>query len=50
MADYYFAAGDLVSCWRRGLTNLGKIMKPRAGSVIRHPAHTKTAVDIAEIL
>ena len=28
-ADYYFAAGDLVS-WQRGLDEMGEIMKRRA--------------------
>ena len=33
-ADYYFAAGDLVS-WARGLDKMGEIMKRRAGTRVR---------------
>lgn len=46
-ADYYFAAGDLVS-WQRGLDEMGEIMKPRAGRVYVLPGNHETAVDIAE--
>src|SRR5437868_5236675 len=46
-ADYYFAAGDLVS-WRRGLDELGEIMKPRANRVYVIPGNHETDQDIAE--
>jgi Icc-related predicted phosphoesterase len=46
-AEYYFAAGDLVS-WRRGLGELGEIMKPRAARVHILPGNHETEQDIAE--
>jgi hypothetical protein len=45
-ADYYFAAGDLVS-WGRGLDKMGEIMKPRAGRVYVLPGNHETEADIA---
>jgi Icc-related predicted phosphoesterase len=44
-ADYYFAAGDLVS-WGRGLDKMGEIMKPRAGHVYVLPGNHESAADI----
>jgi Icc-related predicted phosphoesterase len=46
-AEYYFAAGDLVS-WRRGLDELGEIMKPRANRVYVIPGNHETEGDIAD--
>ena len=46
-ADYYFAAGDLVS-WQRGLDEMGEIMKRRAGRVYVMPGNHETEQDIAE--
>jgi uncharacterized protein len=46
-AEYYFAAGDLVS-WRRGLDEMGEIMKPRAARVHVMPGNHETDQDIAE--
>lgn len=46
-ADYYFAAGDLVS-WRKGLDEMGEIMKRRAGRVYVMPGNHETVQDIAE--
>jgi Icc-related predicted phosphoesterase len=45
-ADYYFAAGDLVS-WQRGLDDMGKIMKRRAGHMYVMPGNHETVQDIA---
>ncbi len=45
-ADYYFAAGDLVS-WGRGLDKMGDIMKPRAGRVYVLPGNHESETDIA---
>jgi Icc-related predicted phosphoesterase len=45
-ADYYFAAGDLVS-WARGLDKMGDIMKPRAGRVYVLPGNHESEHDIA---
>jgi len=45
-ADYYFAAGDLVS-WARGLDKMGEIMKSRAGSVFVLPGNHESAHDIS---
>jgi Icc-related predicted phosphoesterase len=45
-ADYYFAAGDLVS-WARGLDKMGEIMKPRAGRVYVLPGNHESEKDIA---
>jgi Icc-related predicted phosphoesterase len=46
-ADYYFAAGDLVS-WQKGLDEMGDIMKRRAGRVYVMPGNHETVQDIAE--
>jgi uncharacterized protein len=46
-ADYYFAAGDLVS-WQKGLDEMGEIMKRRAGRVYVMPGNHETVQDIAE--
>lgn|SRR5690242_819341 len=45
-ADYYFAAGDLVS-WGRGLDKMGEIMKPRSDRVYVLPGNHESADDIA---
>jgi len=45
-ADYYFAAGDLVS-WARGLDKMGDVMKRRASSVWVLPGNHESAQDIA---
>jgi Icc-related predicted phosphoesterase len=45
-ADYYFAAGDLVS-WERGLDKMGGIMRPRASRVYVLPGNHETGNDIA---
>jgi len=45
-ADYYFAAGDLVS-WGRGLDKMGEIMRPRAGRVYVLPGNHESEGDIA---
>jgi Icc-related predicted phosphoesterase len=45
-ADYYFAAGDLVS-WGRGLDKMGEIMKPRSERVYVLPGNHETEADIA---
>jgi hypothetical protein len=45
-ADYYFAAGDLVS-WGRGLDQMGEIMKPRATQVYVLPGNHESESDIA---
>src|SRR5271163_1743703 len=45
-ADYYFAAGDLVS-WARGLDKMGEIMKQRAGRVYVLPGNHESEKDIA---
>lgn len=44
-ADYYFAAGDLVS-WARGLDKMGEIMKPRAERVYVLPGNHESEADI----
>ena len=44
-ADYYFAAGDLVS-WARGLDKMGEIMKRRAGRVYVMPGNHESEKDI----
>jgi len=46
-ADYYFAAGDLVS-WARGLDKMAEPMKRRAGSVYVLPGNHESERDIAE--
>ena len=45
-ADYYFAAGDLVS-WQRGLDEMGEIMKSRADRVYVIPGNHESEQDIA---
>jgi len=45
-ADYYFAAGDLVS-WERGLDKMGGIMKPRAARMYVLPGNHETEKDIS---
>jgi Icc-related predicted phosphoesterase len=45
-ADYYFAAGDLVS-WARGLDKMGEVMKRRAGQMYVLPGNHESAADIA---
>ena|SRR5579871_4930008 len=44
-AEYYFAAGDLVS-WARGLDKMGEIMKRRAGRVYVMPGNHESEQDI----
>ena len=46
-ADYYFAAGDLVS-WARGLDKMGDIMKPRAENLFVLPGNHESERDIAQ--
>jgi hypothetical protein len=45
-ADYYFAAGDLVS-WARGLDKMGEVMKPRGERVHVLPGNHESEADIA---
>lgn len=45
-ADYYFAAGDLVS-WSKGLDACGEIMKPRGDRVHVLPGNHESADQIA---
>ncbi len=45
-ADYYFAAGDLVS-WGRGLDKMGEIMLPRARRVYVLPGNHESEADVA---
>ena len=45
-ADYYFAAGDLVS-WARGLDKMGEILKRRADRVYVLPGNHESEKDIA---
>jgi Icc-related predicted phosphoesterase len=45
-ADYYFAAGDLVS-WARGLDKMGEIMKRHAGRMYVMPGNHESERDIA---
>jgi len=45
-ADYYFAAGDLVS-WARGLEACGEILKPRADQVYVLPGNHESDAQIA---
>ena len=45
-ADYYFAAGDLVS-WRRGLDKMGEIMRARGDRVYVLPGNHESEADIA---
>jgi Icc-related predicted phosphoesterase len=44
-ADYYFAAGDLVS-WSKGLDACGEILKRRAGKVYVLPGNHESAAQI----
>jgi len=46
-ADYYFAAGDLVS-WARGLDKMAEPMKLRAGRMYVLPGNHESERDIAE--
>jgi len=46
-ADYYFAAGDLVS-WGRGLDEMGEIMKRRADRVYVIPGNHESEQDIVD--
>lgn len=45
-ADYYIAAGDLVS-WARGLDRVGEIMQPKAERVLVIPGNHESSADIA---
>jgi Icc-related predicted phosphoesterase len=45
-ADYYFAAGDMVS-WERGLDRCGEILKRRAGQVYVLPGNHESAGQIS---
>jgi Icc-related predicted phosphoesterase len=45
-ADYYFAAGDLVS-WARGLDKMGEVMKRRAERMYVLPGNHESEQDIA---
>src|SRR5579862_6778529 len=45
-ADYYFAAGDLVT-WQKGLDKMGEILKPKADRVYVMPGNHESASDIA---
>lgn len=45
-ADYYFAAGDLVS-WARGLDKMGEIMKRHASRMYVMPGNHESERDIA---
>jgi hypothetical protein len=45
-ADYYFAAGDLVS-WSRGLDKMAEAMKPRAERMYVLPGNHESESDIA---
>ncbi|MEO7145075.1 MAG: metallophosphoesterase [Bryobacteraceae bacterium] len=45
-ADYYFAAGDLVS-WARGLDKMGPVLAPRAGRTYVLPGNHESEMDIA---
>jgi hypothetical protein len=47
-ADYYFAAGDLVS-WARGLDKAGQVLNQRAGRVWVLPGNHESERDIAEL-
>src|SRR4030088_854347 len=44
-ADYYFAAGDLVS-WARGFDKMGEVMKRRAEQVYVMPGNHESEKDI----
>jgi hypothetical protein len=45
-ADYYFAAGDLVS-WARGLDKMGEVMRPRGQRVYVLPGNHESEADVA---
>ncbi|MBM3795982.1 MAG: hypothetical protein FJW31_18425 [Acidobacteria bacterium] len=45
-ADYYFAAGDLVS-WSRGLDRVGEIMQPKADRTFVIPGNHESPAEIA---
>src|SRR5450755_2933360 len=45
-ADYYFAAGDLVS-WARGLDKMGEVMRRRAERMYVLPGNHESAADIS---
>lgn len=45
-ADFYFAAGDLVS-WARGLDKAAEVMKPKADRVYVIPGNHESPADIA---
>jgi Icc-related predicted phosphoesterase len=47
-ADYYFAAGDLVS-WSRGLPEMGRILQRRADRVYVLPGNHESEADIARL-
>lgn len=47
-ADYYFAAGDLVS-WERGLDKAGAVLQRRKGRVYVLPGNHESEKDIAEL-
>jgi Icc-related predicted phosphoesterase len=47
-ADYYFAAGDLVS-WARGLPAAGEVLRGRAGRVFVLPGNHESECDIANL-
>ena len=47
-ADYYFAAGDLVS-WARGLDKMGEIMRPRAPRVYVMPGNHESEFDVLSL-
>lgn len=47
-ADYYFAAGDLVS-WQRGLDAAGEVMREKGDRVYVLPGNHESAMDIARL-
>ena len=47
-ADYYFAAGDMVS-WARGLDQVGEILKRRAERMYVLPGNHESETDIADL-
>jgi len=47
-ADYYVAAGDLVS-WARGLDACGEVLRAKAGKVWALPGNHESAEQIAEL-
>src|SRR5271167_4959586 len=46
-ADYYFAAGDLVS-WARGLDKMGEVMQRRADRMFVLPGNHESEQDIVK--